>query len=323
MSLGNKEKQMLLLRMDGQDEERYVVDQANLNATEEPLVLKASGRFKTFFSGSVITYGRMSDCGEVVLKQSAFDNGVQHEWEGLNIIHKRHFPVPEPILMGRAVNGGLQIMLSKKIEGIPLDKVASLEPRTALGGIVRSMHDDVKPMRGYWEKFGYGDFIFYDKRISSWQESAIPEIAEDSKVRSLLRIFSDVMPEHLQGVQPGFVHRDVHDEQAILSPEGIVHLIDFEVWSEGDLLREVSMYLFHNRKNIEDIERFDAFAEGALGKETNSEKISEVLSFYSLFIAANALSYFSKHNQKYLPFAFQNLEKTIEFIDHEHLFKFK
>lgn len=33
MSLGNKEKPMLFLQMDGQDEERYVIDQANLNVT--------------------------------------------------------------------------------------------------------------------------------------------------------------------------------------------------------------------------------------------------------------------------------------------------
>lgn len=322
MSLGNEERQTLVLQMRDQNEEHYAVDQTNLDTTK-PLILKASHRFKTFFSGSVITYGSMEDYGEVVLKQSAFENGVQHEWEGLNIVHKWNFPVPDPILLGRGIKSGLQVMLSKKIEGTSLDQIDALDPRTALGKVARSIHDDIKPVHGYWEKFGYGDFSFYDRRIASWRDCAIPEIAEHSKAHSLLRLFSDVMPEHLRNVQPGFVHKDIHDEQVILSRDGIVHLIDFEVWSEGDLLREVSMYLFHNRKNTEGIERFHAFAEGALNGKTNSEKISEILSFYLLFIAISALFYFSKHNPKYLPFAFQNLEKTTTFIESETLFKLK
>lgn len=299
----------------------YTIDETAPGFSSDCIqIFEEGSSFTAPFSNAEIHLGYIQDVGEVVLKQSLFSNGVLHEWNGLIKLLSHDLPVQKPVLIGVNRRTGNQIMVTRKINGSILRKINDDSIRQTLGHVVKNMHVSVPVGEGYWERFGLGRFETYDRRILSWDKLGISELKKGSIARNLLEQSYLSMISYLESVEIGFVHRDLHDDQVIVSEGNIPTLLDFEYWSEGDVLREVALYLFHNRKNDQSFSSFKAFTEGVLGRESLQGMEFEIVRFYLIYISCIAIAQFTKVKTQYLPYAFQNLQKAIEILAAENLF---
>lgn len=268
------------------------------------------------FSGSQIIFGSTSDHQDVVLKGSAYSQGLSREWAGLQALHQQPLAVQVPLAVVADPQGS-RFLMTQWVKGQSLVEMTEDGVRHRVGELVKNIHDQVNISGAEWQHSSKSQFTYYDRYLAYWQRHQVPHLEAESRPVQLLRVLARPMIDHLAQVQPHFTHQDVHDGQIIVEANAQPVLLDFEWWQEDDPLVDLAMYLFHTLRMAQPLAYVRELYQGYQADQELPESDRDSIAFYLLFIAARAVASFRQLQSAYLPVAEQNLQTITAFIDQE------
>lgn len=274
--------------------------------------------FPAEFSGSKIIFAADDHGKDVVLKYSVYPNGAKREWQGLQKVAHYEF-IQQPVLLGLDQETDQTVLVTKKMSGQILSQNDESQHRFTLGTMLAQIHNETNIPGEEWDRSQKADFGYFQKSLENWKWPEKQKLFSQTFALPLLQYLWRSI-ESLPKRMPSFTHQDLHEGQVLLQSENL-GIIDFEFWLEADPLEDLAIYLFHLIREKQPLSRLSPLLEGYFLDKDFSEDDKLLISFYTLFIAARAVSFFSQNRPSYLPTALSSLNRVTEYVDTQQLWK--
>ena len=294
--------------------------QANLTGVIDSgaaVAMRVTRVFPAPFTGSTVVVGDLPKVShQVVLKIAPNAKSIRREWEGLLHVTGLDGKCQQPVALVQTAQGQLGL-LSEYIEGEVLKNSSEVARRAQVGERMRELHERVPVHGEEWRKSPMREFHAFLEAIERWQhDSDFLQHIRHTLALPILERLARELTTHKRIESPAFIHTDIHDEQVLISQEGVAILLDFEQWQEGDPVDDLAIYLFHILRNGAPLEYFQAALAGygSLDFLVHVVQLRTVLAFHTLFFATRAVRMFARYRPEYLPLSVHTLEEVCRFL---------
>lgn len=175
------------------------------------------------------------------------------------------------------------------------------------------------PGYGYFTK-GIPQFQTAKEYLAFWFNKTLPYIENSSSMYAFFKQLHDAASIRIYSFSPSFIHKDARLENVLVDSDGI-KFIDFEWWQGGDPMDDIAISLYHWVRADNHPEAFGPIIAGYFGENRMTDQERIAISFYLLLQALRFVSFCERMNPVHKVDAYRNLDKIIQFINSEHLYK--
>lgn len=305
-----------------QKELLYPLETRESNPPNSDFYIDVGQKLQTSYSGNELYYATLFQNRPVVVKFSVFNQVAKREWNGYVLAFENQVHTPEPIALVARDREPTIGFITTHLTGPLLSEVDSDERTFLLGKELNKLHAIALPGYGYLSEDGSFQFENMDAYLQYWFDKTIPFLQNQPKAAQLLHQLHDLCQSRLSRIKSSFLHHDVKKDNMIYNDDGNIYLTDFEWWQGGDPLDDLALYLYHSLRTNQGDARFSTLLQGYFEDSAHlTDKQRTALMFYLLLGGSRVVSFCSRVIPDKLPEAESDLEKSVQYIDSEKIFR--
>lgn len=263
--------------------EHEIIASAGMYSPGQSIIFTAAESFQTSETGSMITFGNLTDRTPVILKAS---KTARHEWLAYEILPYESVKVPRPIALVE-MGSGEAGMLVERIAGRPLKESANREDFLVAGVAMRGLHQVLV------SQFGHADMgnstsdagVYYEGRMNSVKHVLRRQARPDQ-----IEVVYKSLDGRVSTTQPVFLHHDLTYSNVLVTDHNVC-LIDFEWWQGGDPMEDLAIALFHELRNTQTDRWFKAVLEGYQSEEKLPDERRRAIGFHLLLYCLEYINF--------------------------------